>query len=341
MPPAPVPPKGYVEPVPGFYARLAALTAMTREGLGSRGLLAEQDGHSLQRLEELARAFQTMAEKELRGEPLSEEEYATIRFYGGELEHLTIASADVPEGGMGAFMDEEPQAAVIADVATDPDPDGDGVPNPVVLEEAVGRINEIHVVVPVVEEDGTTTLQAAKGGVFSYYEFPWPADDRLTDEKWRKMLDEGQAPPPPEWVDSFFTTEGENSDLTEAILRFQRSVVHAVWLLDANMVWAADSVREQVNTDVEALRDLNQFEGRQLVRTDFRSFDRQSEDRAVVTVRETWQDWLYDVHEFAGEGGDPVAQRGPYTLDVTYTLEPGESGWRTTGAVYANERPAW
>jgi hypothetical protein len=89
MPPEPVPPKGYVEPVPRFYARLAALTAMTRQGLGDRGLLVEQDDYSLQRLEELARAFQTMAEKELQGESLTEEEYAMIRFYGGELARLT------------------------------------------------------------------------------------------------------------------------------------------------------------------------------------------------------------------------------------------------------------
>jgi len=35
-----------------------------------------------------------------------------------------------------------------------------------VLEEAVGRVDEIYVVVPVVEEDGTTHLQVAKGGVY-------------------------------------------------------------------------------------------------------------------------------------------------------------------------------
>jgi hypothetical protein len=341
MPPEPVPPKGYVEPVPRFYARLAALTAMTREGLGSRGLLAEQDGYSLQRLEELARAFQTMAEKELRGEPLTEEEYAIIRFYGGELEHLTMASADTPEGGPGGYMEEEPQAAVVADVATDPDPEGDGVPNPVVLEEAVGRVNEIHVVVPVVEEDGTTYLQVAKGGVFSYYEFPWPADDRLTDEAWRKMLDEGQAPPPPEWIDSFFTSEGEYSDLTEAIFRFQKSLSTAVWFLDSNQVQAGDEVLEQVRDEVEALRAQKHYEGRQLMRSDVRSFDRQSEDRAVVTVRETWRDWLYEFAEYPGEEGDSLKERGPYTLDVTYTLERDESGWLVTRAVYANGRPAW
>jgi len=338
MPPEPVPPKGYVEPVPYFYARLAALTAMTRQGLGDRGLLVEQDDYSLQRLEELARAFQTMAEKELRGEPLTEEEYSIIRFYGGDLEHLTMAAADTPEGEPGgqAYMEEEPQAAVIADVATDP------WPTPIVLEEAVGRVNEIHVVVPVVEEDGTTYLQVAKGGVFSYYEFPWPADDRLTDEKWRQMLDEGQAPPPPEWISSFFTTEGEDSELSEAIFRFQKSLSGAVWLLEPGYLSARGAALEQLSAEIEALRAEKRYEGRQLMSSDFRSFDRQAEDRAVVTVRETWQDQLYEFSQYPGEeGGEPLAQRGPYTLKVTYTLERDESGWLVTRVVYANEPPAW
>jgi hypothetical protein len=338
MPPEPVPPKGYIEPVPHFYARLAALTAMTRQGLGDRGLLVEQDGYSLQRLEELARAFQTMAEKELRGEPLTEEEYAIIRFYGGDLEHLTMAAADTPEGEPGgrSYMEEEPQAAVIADVATDP------YPTPIVLEEAVGRVNEIHVVVPVVEEDGTTYLQVAKGGVFSYYEFPWPADDRLTDEKWRQMLDEGQAPPPPEWIHSFFTAEGEHSELTGAVFRFQQSLSEAIWLLEADYLLATGAALEQLSAEIETLRAEKRYEGRQLVSSDFRSFDRQAEDRAVVTVRETWQGRLYEFSQYPGqEGGEPLAQRGPYTLDVTYTLERDESRWLVTRIVYANEPPAW
>ncbi|HKM25219.1 MAG TPA: DUF3160 domain-containing protein, partial [Corynebacterium sp.] len=142
--PQPVPAQGYVEPVPQFFARLEALTSMTLEGLSSRGLLSPQDNDSLVRLEQLAVAFRVMAEKELRGEPLTDEEFNLIRFYGGELEHLTMASADTEGDEMGIpVMDEQPQAAVIADVATAPDPDGDGVPNPAVLEEGVGRVNEI------------------------------------------------------------------------------------------------------------------------------------------------------------------------------------------------------
>ena len=41
------------------------------------------------------------------------------------------------------------------------------------------------------------------GPVFSYYEFKQPARDRLTDEKWREMLNSGKAPRPPKWTSSF------------------------------------------------------------------------------------------------------------------------------------------
>jgi len=341
-PPEPVPPRGYVEPVPLFFARLAALTAMTREGLESRGLLSELDSSSLQRLEELARSFQAMAEKELRGEPLTEEEYHLIRFYGGELETLTMAAADTDTEDPFAprYMEEEPQAAVIADVATDPDPDSDGVPGPIVLEVAVGRINEIHVVVPVIEEDGAIYLQVAKGGVFSYYEFTWPAQDRLTDEQWRQMLDEGQAPPLPQWTNSFFTSEGEYSELQVAVFNFQRSLTNAFWFLQPVDLPGGGEVQTQWNSQIETLRAQKRYEGRQLVSSYFRSFDLQAENLAVVTVRETWEDRLYE-----GEGPEPdhppIAHRGPYTLDVTYTLEKSEAIWRVIHAVYAHEPPDW
>ena len=192
-PPPPEPPKGYVEPVPEFYARLAALTAMTSDGLGSRGLLDDVDATSLDTLHTLALSLQTMAEKELRNEPLTEDEEATLRFYGGQLEDLTMAAADTDTSDPNArrYLEEEPQAAVIADVATNP------APPHTVLEEAVGRVNPIYVVVPMVDADGAAYLQVAKGAVFSYYEFEWPSADRLTDEAWRGMLDDGTAPAPP------------------------------------------------------------------------------------------------------------------------------------------------
>ncbi|MGC9522656.1 MAG: DUF3160 domain-containing protein [Anaerolineae bacterium] len=339
-PPPPLPPKGYVEPVPAFYARLAALTTMTREGLESRELLSEQDAESLAQLEDLANALQRMAEKELRGEPLTEEEYERIRYYGGELEHLTMASAVEPGQGDGGFMDETPQAAVIADVATDPGA-ADG---PTVLEVGIGRINELHAIVPVIAEDGSVSLQVAVGGAFSYYEFPWPASDRLTDEAWRERLDEGTAPPVPKWTASFMASSGEYDALQEAVLSFQKSITLAYW--DLRESFEGDDALAQFGPEIGELRDANQYMGHQLVSTSFRSHDLQADDLAVVTVRETWQDTLYSYSGDVPTYEDTVvAERGPYTLDVTYTLEAETYSygtfWHVTQAVYADAAPDW
>ena len=346
--PRPLLAQGYVEPVPEFFARLSALTSMTLDGLGSRGLLNEQDRNSLERLLLLSDAFQLMAEKELRGEPLTDSEIELIRFYGGELEHLTMAAGDRDDADPNAqpYMDEDPQAAVIADVATAPDPDGDGVPNPVVLEEGVGRVNEIYVVVPLITADGTIQLQVARGGVFAYYEFPWSADDRLTDEKWRAMLDDGSAPDLPEWTGSFFIPETENAELQRAVYNFQSALSGAYWDLNAEgYLWSAGpAVQKQFAALFDDLRAAKNFEGRQWIHASYRSFDRQSDTLAVVTVRETWEDKLYAFNDGPGDAeplSPPINQRGPYTLDVTYTLELQEGQWQITQAVYANEPPAW
>jgi hypothetical protein len=207
----------------------------------------------------------------------------------------------------------------------------------------VGRINEIHVVVPLIEDDGRILLQVAKGGIFSYYEFPHPAEDRLTDARWRQMLDEAEAPEPPVWIDSFFTPEGEFSELQEAVYKFQQNLVQNLfYLTPPNCCGQAAS---QLITEINALQAKKQYEGRQWMHTHYRSFDRQSDTLAVVTVREAWRDQLHQYKDFmftTGQADPIIAKRGPYDLEVTYTLEQNEiGGWEVTRLVYNNERPAW
>jgi hypothetical protein len=187
--PPPEPPHGWVEPNPEAYARLLALTRMTRDGLQSRDLLTENTGANLMRLDDLLAFLLDVAQRELAGEPLTEGDRERIKFYGGELEAMTLAAAD-QEGEGRPFFEEQEQAALVADVATASDS---------VLEEAIGRVFEIYVVVP----DGEGGLHIAKGGVFSYYEFSWPIGDRLTDEAWRAMLADGEVPDQPVWTASF------------------------------------------------------------------------------------------------------------------------------------------
>lgn len=193
-PPPPPDDRGYVEPNPYVYARLASLLKMTNEGLEMRGLLTPSMKDNLGKMEQLAMSLKTISEKELNNEKLTDEEYELIRSYGGQLEHFWIEVnkdelAYKETGSQRDYLNENP-AAIIADVATDP--------NGQVLEVGTGKILEIYVVVPI---DGK--LKIAKGGVYSYYEFTWPMSDRLTDKKWRELLNSGQAPALPSWTDAF------------------------------------------------------------------------------------------------------------------------------------------
>lgn len=196
--------RGYVEPEPVLYSRLAGLARATADGLAQYGVLRDADADNLERMTELARQLTVISEKELRDELLSDEEYDLILSFGGQLEHFWYdALAD--EASDGVITSADHPAAVITDVATDPDGGR-------VLEVGTGQVNSIFVIVSV---DGV--LRLARGGVFSFYEFAQPLDQRLTDEKWRKMLgidrfdengnfvDESVDVPLPEWTASFLT----------------------------------------------------------------------------------------------------------------------------------------
>lgn len=121
-----------------------------------------------------------------------------IRSFGGQLEHFWMEALrdQAQEGGRSMLLINN-RAPVVADVAT--------APPSTVLEEATGYIDYIFAVVPV---EGN--LRIVKGGVYSYYEFPWSAEDRLTDEKWWEMLDSGQTPDTPAWIESFMVKTGES-----------------------------------------------------------------------------------------------------------------------------------
>ncbi len=108
---------------------------------------------------------------------------------GGTLEYLTLSVMTGNPDTWELVNETDKDMAVIADVHTGGDK---------VLEESVGHANEILVIVPI---EGKLVL--TRGAVFSYYEFIYPSADRLTDEKWQKMVNAGRAPAPPIWTKSF------------------------------------------------------------------------------------------------------------------------------------------
>ena len=187
------PPHGYVEPNPEAFARLLALAQMTRDGLESRGLLTDLTRSNLENLMAELEFLKAAAETELAGQPLSDDDYWHIKYFGGVLEQLTLAAADTQDPSDRNLEDQK--AALIADVATGPDQTGQLA----ALEEAIGQPTEMYVVLP------DEPWRMAVGAVFTYYEFPVPVSGRMTDEQWQEDVEAGNAPPPPEWTSSFMS----------------------------------------------------------------------------------------------------------------------------------------
>ncbi len=175
------PPPGFVEPRPEFYARMLALSRMTREGLAEMDVLDEQSLERLQNLEAIIERLHDISLTELRGEPISEDDADYITYIAGRL-----------KGTLIGMEEEDEKSTIVADVLTDTNTQQ-------VLEEGVGYIKLALVAYQM--PDGRIAVGA--GPVLSHYEFKHPMDDRLTDEAWREKLQED----PPEvapWVDGFY-----------------------------------------------------------------------------------------------------------------------------------------
>jgi hypothetical protein len=209
--------RGYVEPAPTVFGRLAALVKQTKTGLQKRGLLTDEADEALGVLYELSAQLTEIAEKELANAPLSDEDYEFIRTYGVELEHIWDTAKHYEmsqtvedwsgekyiekygEAGVDSltnyYLNQHP-CGVVADVATDL--------RGFALEEATGFAKTIFVVFP---RDGKLVL--ASGTVFSQYEFTIPISERVTDEQWHERMNRNDLPAIAEWKQSFICDVGE------------------------------------------------------------------------------------------------------------------------------------
>ena len=188
-------PRGAVEPAPLVYQRLSELVGAERAALQSAGYLSPERKQRLDTFSALLTMIANLEKKQAAGAPWNASEIEQLRFYGAYQEHLTFVTAE----GEGASM-EANDMAIVADVAS---AYSTVLNQQLVLQEGVGRALPIYVAI---ERNGRREL--ARGAIFSYYEFTHPADDRLTDEKWREVLDGDNAPKLPEWTKSFVSRVG-------------------------------------------------------------------------------------------------------------------------------------
>jgi len=172
-------PLGYVEPSPRTFGALAAMASRLQEIL-EKFKLGEEDKHwnsfrsRIDAFLACVRIFQGIAEKEVRGEPLSRDDYLVISNITSYLNANLLLDSSFVE----AEDSDKLRMAIVADVATDA---FEGR----VLHVATGTPRRLYVFV----NDKWGGPRVTIGYTYSYYEFPRPLrDGRLTDEEWRKLV---------------------------------------------------------------------------------------------------------------------------------------------------------
>lgn len=179
--------RGYVEPEPELYTRLAKLAKATSEGLERYGLISDENKKSLGILAQLSTKLADISVKELSGEKLSNEDYELIRTFGGQLEHFWVIGNKDGINGEPIQSLQYP-ASLVTDIATSNSGE--------VLHIGTGAVNEIFVVFPI---DGE--LHIASGGVSSFYEFTQGGSRRMTDTEWQeKVRSWDDQPTAPAWL---------------------------------------------------------------------------------------------------------------------------------------------
>jgi len=196
-------PRGFVEPDPETFGAIAGLFEQAVQyvsvNLTGKPDFEEMDRASKQslydgiifRLKEVAREarlFQTMAEKETKGEALSNEEYENILFIARVAEHNFLVFNSLSNKDY-ALSNPDP-IAKIADAA------GGGELHLPYLLVAVGNSMEWDHIVPFYGRH-----EIVKGSAYSYYEFE--SKQLLNDREWQEKV-AGQEFLP--WIKPFITS---------------------------------------------------------------------------------------------------------------------------------------
>ena len=180
-------PEAFAEPNPTFYSRMQQLCERTIDAMSllEPGMVEPTITTSLQTLKEATQKLETISEKELAQEPLTQDEIDFLKELvwncgsGGFIGWYVDTIHHIVQAANSTSTLEVP---VIADVATFPP--GDILDPPQILHVGTGYVNALVVLFP--KPDGT--LVTAVGPVFSYYEFNLIGTKRLNDDEWKEML---------------------------------------------------------------------------------------------------------------------------------------------------------
>jgi hypothetical protein len=151
---------------------------------------------SLDGMRSLATHYQKLgdlADKELVGLPLDQEDYALVQAPLGPYESLVESSRHFSVLGGGRAVDM-PLVPAVTPLALAADQ---------LLHIGVGLVDRIYVVVAI---DGS--LHVAQGGVYSYYEFTQPSIEPLDNLRWYQVIQAKPEFPLPAWSSGYILLEG-------------------------------------------------------------------------------------------------------------------------------------
>ncbi|MBL0062875.1 MAG: DUF3160 domain-containing protein [bacterium] len=177
--------RGYVEPVLELWTRLLSQVQSHRRILMAAGYYSDDLADVFLRYEEMVVFCKTATEKQLAGIELNAEEYEWLRWFGAKVERWTLdilsldqnipiydrrydgqtydstlTMKDVWLKSWYQVTGPDRDLACVADVANSGE---------LCLEEAVGHLDEVYIVVPIGGE-----LRMTRGAVFSYMNFNMP-----------------------------------------------------------------------------------------------------------------------------------------------------------------------
>ena len=179
---------GFLEPNPEFYARIKHVANSLVKGLREQDLVTGKTFLVLNTISDIAEKLQIISEKELGETLLEKSDYDFIKELPEKFKNITENLASVlviKKGSPGPKMikeislggkEEAFKTNFIRSVFEESNLEK-------LLQIGTGKLDWIIIAH---KKDGKIT--ASIGPIFSFYEFAWPKEDKLTNEKWRQYI---------------------------------------------------------------------------------------------------------------------------------------------------------
>ena len=201
-------PHSYIEPYPEFYRQIGTFADRAYayfSALPSDSWTMQEIVGYFEDMKDIMNTLETLAIKELEGTEFSDDE---IEFLGKML-FQEMGSGAPPFSGWYADIFYNPQDAigidyVVADVHTQPTDEFGSVVGRV-LHVGVGDANLGVFIANSPSNNFAPTVFV--GPVMSYYEKITGNFDRLTDERWAELVQAGDLPDRPDWVNIYLADE--------------------------------------------------------------------------------------------------------------------------------------